>query len=159
MGRNPTPREIVYKRPKVTRFLERGPGYDLVFADDQTGQRVGHAVQVIDHWSRPQGWIVVDSETGETIFGAGDSTRIGKQLENCVYLYALRLDEQAQAHAVEAADALIDDVVQRVGHEYAEVLAAFESVLRDFGASNPEQLAPTFVKRLAQAGFVWERAR
>lgn len=81
---------------KYERFPGRGRGYDIIVYDDGTGHSgglvVGHAVQAIDRWGRLQGWVVLDYHTGETIFGLGDSTIIGRGLSDCLYLYAAKLE-------------------------------------------------------------------
>ena len=53
----------------------------------------GFITQVTDNWGRKRGWIVLDTDTGVTIFGAGESTRIGNGLGDCLYLFADRLQE------------------------------------------------------------------
>lgn len=75
------------------RFDGRGKGYDIVrYAVDPStglvgGERIGHAVKVIDHWGRHQGWIVLDLDSGEVILGAGDSTRIGRGLDDALFMF------------------------------------------------------------------------
>lgn len=48
---------------------------------------VGYACQVADHHGKNQGWIIRNSE-GEVIFGLGASTKLGKGLDDCLFMFA-----------------------------------------------------------------------
>ena len=76
-------------RPSV-RFAERGKGYDVGYVDETEPR--WQAVRILDHGEplrgRWGGWILIDATTGETIFGAGNSTRLGPELGGMLFLWA-----------------------------------------------------------------------
>lgn len=72
------------------------------------------------------------------------------------------IDGAAALEAVEADDALVDDVVQRIGSEYAEVLSAVEDALLSLSLplvslSQANECAPIFVREMTRRGFIWEK--
>lgn len=62
-------------------------GYDVIVTRDG-GDRVDAFVA-----DTGRGWIIVDAETGETIYGLGQSTRIGPQRESALWLWQLHLND------------------------------------------------------------------